>query len=706
MKSTFDRLAPFIQDYIYRNNWDELRDIQVKACEVIFDTDSNLLLSSGTASGKTEACFLPILSLIHSAQKTQSVDVVYISPLKALINDQFERLEDLLIEADIPVFKWHGDVAFSKKNKLVTNPNGILQITPESLQGLIMNYPGRIITLFSQLKFIVIDEIHYFMDNDRGIQLLSILEQIQRLINIVPRRIGLSATLGELEAAEKWLCTGTDREVISPISISEKRKIKLSINRFEIEKEREKEIAYKFYNYLFDLTLGKKCILYTSSRNDVEKKIFNLKKMATLKKYPDVYHVHHGSLAKELREDVEKQMKFLDMPIVVGATLTLELGIDIGSLDRIIQIGSPMTASSFVQRLGRTGRRSNAGEMYFVHAFQRDDSSIEKQIDWDFLKSIAIILLYTKDKWVEPIRLKTHNFGILYHQTMCYLKRKTEASPRELIDEILSLSIFSSIDSDDYLKLLKYMLEIEHLEYTEDKKIIIGLKAEYMVNHFSFLAVFDSNEEFTVKKEMQTLGTVDEVVPIGELLILGGKTWRVMEVDSKSKTIYVNLASKEAGSPWIKSVNIKINTVIVKKIKEILESKQEYPFLSASAKEYLEQAREETRVLGILYKAVHKTGEKSHQIFPWIGTEEMLNLSYKLKDKGIENKVKHLSIEILNSKYNENDLNKILIDCKKEQLYLKNIDISESDLAYINGKFSKYVPQELLEKQFKLDFLL
>ncbi|NLC18413.1 MAG: DEAD/DEAH box helicase, partial [Clostridiales bacterium] len=145
--NAFDRLAPFIQDFIYQNKWEELRAIQVAACEVIFDSDDNLLLSSGTASGKTEAAFLPVLTELYN-KPSRSVGVMYISPLKALINDQFKRLDQLLIESNIPVCKWHGDASISKKNELVKNPKGIIQITPESLESLLTNKRGACLSMF------------------------------------------------------------------------------------------------------------------------------------------------------------------------------------------------------------------------------------------------------------------------------------------------------------------------------------------------------------------------------------------------------------------------------------------------------------------------------------------------------------------------------------------------------------------------------
>lgn len=163
----FYRLAPFIKEFIYKNRWETLREAQVDACRVLFDTPHHLLIASGTASGKTEAAFFPALTELYE-RPSGSVGILYIAPLKALINDQFTRLNDLLREGNIPVWHWHGDVPQADKTKLVQNPSGVLQITPESLEGLLMNRPNAIPALFHDLRFIVIDEVHAFMGADRG----------------------------------------------------------------------------------------------------------------------------------------------------------------------------------------------------------------------------------------------------------------------------------------------------------------------------------------------------------------------------------------------------------------------------------------------------------------------------------------------------------------------------------------------------------
>jgi ATP-dependent Lhr-like helicase len=371
---TFSKLAPFIQDFIYQSKWEELRGIQVAACDIIFDTDDNLLLSSGTASGKTEAAFLPVLTELYN-KPSKSVGVMYISPLKALINDQFKRLEQLLIDSHIPVTKWHGDASVSQKNHLIKNPQGLLQITPESLESLITNKRGACLKMFSDLRFVIIDEVHYFMRDVRGIQLLCVLERLKKLTGVTPRRIGLSATLGDVSLAQIWLNTGTDRKCAAPIIDEGKKRIGLHVERFvNYTEKRDLENSdssdntissggdigtREHYEYLFKQTLDKKTIIFTNSREESEFVIANLKEIALKNKAPDVYRVHHGNVSSLLRENTEDEMKSADEKIVTGATVTLELGIDIGSLDQAVQIGTPYSVSSFAQRLGRCEKRAD-----------------------------------------------------------------------------------------------------------------------------------------------------------------------------------------------------------------------------------------------------------------------------------------------------------------------------------------------------------
>ncbi|MCL2160048.1 MAG: DEAD/DEAH box helicase, partial [Oscillospiraceae bacterium] len=330
-QSAFSRLSPFIQEYIYKNRWDELRPIQEEACKVIFDTDDHLILASGTASGKTEAAFLPILTLLE-ADPPASAGVLYIAPMKALINDQFERLVDLLDSSGIPVCHWHGDVPQSKKTKFLKNPGGVLQITPESLEAMLTTRVQDLVRIFGDLRFVVIDEMHAFMSSERGLQVLCQLARLQRYMHTVPRRIGLSATLGDYNLPAAWLSAGTNRGVSIPNTGAIAQKIRLSVENFnrEFAEEDPNLFEHPAVLYMYERTLNKKAIVFGNGRPTPDAAIMALRHQAKLHDTPDIYHVHHGAISSTLREAAEQDMKTSEGPVVIGATVTMELGVDIG----------------------------------------------------------------------------------------------------------------------------------------------------------------------------------------------------------------------------------------------------------------------------------------------------------------------------------------------------------------------------------------
>ena len=287
--NVFDRYAPFIQNYIYHSGWQALRGVQNAAGEAIFGTEDNVLLTASTASGKTEAAFFPILTLLDE-DPPNSVGVLYIAPLKALINDQFGRLTELCEEADITVTRWHGDAPQSQKRKLLRKPRGILQITPESLEALLITKHMEIPSLFGDLRFIVIDELHSLLRGDRGLQTFCLIERLCKTAGCHPRRVGLSATIGDPEAAGRFLATGSGRRTIIPrfdggrevwhLSMEhfyntapqadEDQSTLLEVSVLEPPTDMAPKAADPGYGYIFEHTRGKKCLIFTNSREECE----------------------------------------------------------------------------------------------------------------------------------------------------------------------------------------------------------------------------------------------------------------------------------------------------------------------------------------------------------------------------------------------------------------------------------------------------
>lgn len=649
----FNRYAPFIQDFIYRNNWEALRAIQVAAGDAVFHTDDHVLLSASTASGKTEAAFFPILTLF-SENMPQSVGAIYIGPLKALINDQFLRLNDLCREANIPVWHWHGDVAQSHKNRLLKNPSGILQITPESLEALLLHKHAYIARLFGDLRFIVIDEVHSLMRGDRGGQTLCLIERLSRLAGVNPRRIGLSATIGDLESTGRFLASGTGRNTIIPRIETKGVKWRLSMEHFYLQGAQaaeEKELpeaapvlaqatdtapasADPGMGYIFEHTRGKKCLIFVNSREECEAVTTTLRQYCEAKHEPDRFLIHHGNLSTSYRETAEAVMKDEEQFQTTVTTATLELGIDIGRLERAFQIDAPFTVSSFLQRMGRTGRRDLPPEMWFVMREEQPEARamLPVTIPWTLLQGIALVQLYLQERWVEPPKLDRLPFSLLYHQTMCTLASGGELSPAGLASRVLSLSYFHRIGREDYQLLLRHLISTEHIQKTEEGGLIVGLAGERQTNSFKFYAVFKENEEYTVRCQSQELGTIVLPPPIGEKIALAGHVWIVEEIDHKRHLVYCEQVKGKVPA-YFGQCPGDINTKVLERMKAVLRENVVYPYLMKNAVARLAEARHTALHSGLTDESLICLGGEMWCLFPWLGTYAFLALERFIKIK-------------------------------------------------------------------------
>ena len=707
----FYRLAPFIQEYIYTHGWTELRPVQIEACRVIFDTDAHLLLAAGTASGKTEAAFLPVLTLLQEKPAT-TIGVLYIGPIKALINDQFERLNDLLKAADIPVWHWHGDVSPSHKKKLLKDPKGILQITPESLESLLINKKNtELMRLFGDLQFVIIDEIHAFMGSERGCQILCQLARLSRFVQNPPRRIGLSATLGDYSLAEQWLRAGTERPVITSDINFGQRKLHLAVEHFtEVEDNNNQSVISPYYKYIFNQTKSRNCLIFANNRAETESVIARLRQIAEVEELPDIYHVHHGSISARLREAAEKAMRE-PTAAVTAATVTLELGIDIGQLERVIQLEAPLSVSSFLQRLGRSGRRGEPADMRFVCAENElsGEESLPKLIPWQLLQAIAIIQLYLEERWIEPIRPVKYPLSLLYHQTMSILAAMGELSPAALAAQVLTLPPFSAISKDDFRQLLRYLIDIDHIQQTEQGGLIIGLTGEKIVRSFQFYAVFADNKEYAVRDDSMEIGSIIMPPPPGNRFTLAGRTWEVLDVEPKAKTIWVKRVEGIASVSWRSGSSSNIHTKVLERMRRVLFEDVWYSYLQNGAKERLNAARQLARNAGLNKSNLILLEGNTCCIFPWMGTvayrtlDRLLNLFCRELDIKIIGGVCPYFMTLRIEKSKLTDIHDEIISLCKAKITAQ--DLVGSEEAPKLQKYDEFIPHKLLCKAFAVDYL-
>ena len=725
----FDRYAPFVQEYIYQNHWENLRSIQVAAADAIFNTDENVLLTASTASGKTEAAFFPVITLF-SEDMPSSVGCIYIGPLKALINDQFSRLNDLCAEADIPVWHWHGDVAQSHKAKLMRHPSGILQITPESLEALLLHKHAAIAKLFGDLRFVVIDEVHSLLRGDRGGQTLCLIERLSRIAGVNPRRIGLSATIGDPEGTGEFLSLGTGRKTIIPKIDAKGSKWRLSMEHFYVKDAQaaeDKQIpgalpvleektddapanADPGIGYIFEHTRGKKCLVFVNSREECEMVTTTLRHYCELNHEPDRFLVHHGNLSASYRETAEGIMKDDSQYMTTVTTATLELGIDIGRLERAFQIDAPWTVSSFLQRMGRTGRRELPPEMWFV--IREDEPEVRAMlpttIPWKLLQGIALVQLYLEERWVEPPRLDRLPFSLLYHQTMSTLASCGEMSPRALADRVLRLHYFHRITQEDYRVLLRHLIATDHIQQTEQGGLIVGLAGERVINSFKFYGVFQESEEYTVRSESQELGTVVSPPPVGEKLAIAGHVWQVLDVDHKRRLIYCQQV-KGSVPAYFGQCPGDLHTKILTRMRRVLQEDRQYPYLMKNAVARLEQARFTAAHSGAAEKPLINLGGNMWCLLPWVGTYTFLTMERFLKIRCAD----RLGLRNLDSarpffiqftmKADESAFFRVLAEEIRKP-------IDPMELVYpkelpLFDKYDEYLPEELVKKGFALGVL-
>lgn len=644
MDGIFERFPDFIREFIYSRGWVELREVQVAAAECIFNTDHNLLLTSSTASGKTEAAFFPILSELVE-DPPAGVGVLYIAPLKSLINDQFYRIEDLLRESGIPVTHWHGDVAQSHKKKLLENPRGILQMTPESLESMLINRSNDIVRIFGGLRYIIIDEIHTLTGSDRGNQILCQMARIGRLIGHHPRRIGLSATVGDPALAAEWLGAGSGRETDVPKLRPQPIHWRLGMEHFYIQnsegdqKTEPKDhtdlppVPYDAgYSFMYDCVKDRKTLVFSNSREETEYLCATFRQIAKNRGEPDVFLIHHGNLSAALREEAEEKMKDEEVMAVTCATVTMELGIDIGRLERILQNQSPNSVTGFLQRLGRSGRRGQPPEMMMV--FREEDplpnTPLPQLIPWELLKAIAIVQLYIEDRFIEPPRLRKLPFSLLFHQTLSVSAASGELTLGQLAERVLSLPPFSTVPKEDYKVLLVSMLNNDYLEMTDEKTVIVGLAGERLLRSFKFYAVFKDSEDFTVRCGSDEIGTITTPPPVGDRFALAGRVWEVEELDVQRKLIYVKSVEGKMEVSWPGDYG-EVHTRILQRMKRVLEEDTVYPYLKPNAQKRLDVARHLARNTGMLDRSVVCLGGFSWCVFPWLGTRSFRTIRKEIQ---------------------------------------------------------------------------
>ena len=668
--SSFLLLDERIQRWIWQAGWTELKDAQEQAIPIILEGKRDLIIASATASGKTEAAFFPILTRFLS--ETEPSCVLYIGPLKALINDQWARLDQLCESLEIPVIPWHGDIAASLKKKFLKTPKGCLLITPESLEGLLMREGHSLSNIFKYMRYIVVDELHAFVDTERGKQMQSLMYRIDVGLKRQIPRIGLSATLGEMILAAEFLRPNkaNEVEIINSSSSGQELKVlvkgfinnapqldlvesnkNLSAEDFPETDEVTPEGMAAIGNHLFKTLRGSNNLIFPNSRRLVEFYADQLRRKCEDLGVPNEFWPHHGSLAKTIREETERALKMGDRPATAIATTTLELGIDIGSVKSIAQIGSAPSVASLRQRLGRSGRLKGESAIlrcYCIENSLENDPPLSDKLHEGLIQTIAQIRLLIW-KWFEPPRVQNMHLSTLVQQLLSLIAQYGGLYAKQAWSLLCDSGLFPALSKSEFAELLHALGEKEILMQDASELLLHGTAGEKIINHYSFLAAFISQEEFHLLCDGKQLGTLplDRPLDVDSFLIFAGRRWRVIGCFPLEKLIQV-IPAKGGKVPMFDGMGGKVHDMVRREMRNVLHKSTVIPFLDATAMALLTEARSNYHQLALDRHVIIKDGN-GIQVLTWMGDWVNDTLALMLKAVGFRAMNNGISLQLFDT---------------------------------------------------------
>lgn len=617
----FDMLSEPIRKYIREKGWEELRPIQEAAITRILTTESNYILASRTASGKTEAAFLPVLSKMNF--KEEGVQVLYISPLIALINDQFQRVEELCKYLDVKVTKWHGEANRTLKAKLAKQPEGIVLITPESLEAMFVNAPYNVKALFSNLKFVVIDEIHSFIGTDRGTQLKSILSRLQQINRSKYTVVGLSATIGDYEEAKRFTGDEANTKVLRDKATKE---IEVSFRYFGSDATK---LSLDLVKDLYLQTKDHKVLIFPNSKGRAEEIAVMLKKISERVNGHPHYFSHHSSVDKEVREYVEHFAKNNQRNnFCISCTSTLELGIDIGTVDKVVQVDATHSIASLIQRVGRSGRRKGETSSLVLYATNK----------WSFLQSLACWLLF-KEGFIEPVQSSEKPYDILLHQLLSIVKETGGCERTTLSGKLSRNFAFRAIDPGEAHDIIDELIKIDFLELLGNE-LIVGVEGERVVNSRDFYSVFKSEPNFKVINAGTKIGEIPLTlqVEVGENILLAALIWKIKDIDYRTHRIEV-VPAKDGRKPLFFGGAGMVHSKVRERMLQILVEDEIYPGLDPASIDALLELRNTFSHLAVEDlshdRPVLVSGNRT-TIFTFTGSKINRSIHFLLRRAGIE----------------------------------------------------------------------
>lgn len=646
--ASFLRLHEGVRRWIWEKQWDSLHDVQEAAISAILDRRGDVIISAATASGKTEAAFLPICSELAEDSRG-GVRAIYVGPLKALINDQFARLEQLCEALDIPVHRWHGDVNAARKRAALDDPSGILLITPESLEALFVNHGTKLHRVFQCLDHVVIDELHAFIGTARGRQLQSQLHRLESLLDRRVTRVGLSATLGDMSLAATYLRPGHGPEVSVIVSAMSGQELKIQVRGYLRQRPLTPEVREddaidvetidgpdEIAAHLFKVLRGGSHLVFANARTRVEELADRLRRDCERAHVPNEFFPHHGGLSRELRHDVETRLKQGGAPLTVVCTSTLEMGIDIGSVQSVAQVGVPPSVATLRQRLGRSGRRGEAAVLrgYIDEEALEPDASLVDELRVSLVQTLATVRLLLA-RWCEPSNDDALHLSTLVQQLLSAIAQHGGLRAPEAWQLLCERGPFARVDRRLFAEFLRSLAAADLIAQEPDGTLLLGVRGEQLVNHYSFYSAFVTPEEYRVVAGGRALGSLSTVLDerTARFLIFAGRRWRVLSIDHDQRVIDV-VPANAGRARGVGGAGFDVHDRVRREMWSLYTERDEPVYVDAVARRLLGEGRQNFARRLLATERVLPVGEDV-VVLPWRGSRAVATLGHLLALRGL-----------------------------------------------------------------------
>ena len=707
---SFELLAEPVQRWIWRTGWAALYDIQERSIPLLHGANEDVIIAAPTGGGKTEAAFLPLISrTIEDDAPGSGFDLLYVSPLRALINDQFRRLRDLCDAADLPVHPWHSDISAAIKANARKNPRGILLITPESLEATFVLRGLEVPRLFGRLVCVVIDELHAFLDTERGVQVRSLINRLECATRRRIRRVGLSATLGDMDLARRYLRPDDPEAVAIVCSPSDGPGLRLQLRGYrqtgedaqsQIDQQHPSGTDRAIADHLFAKLRGATNLVFAGQRQNVEMLADLFRRKSEQLGVPNEFLPHHANLAGDHRSFVERKLRDKAMAMTAVCTTTLELGIDIGDIECVAQVGPPVSVTSLRQRLGRSGRRGQPAVLR-MYQTERDIDAATHPIDalrLNLVRSIAMVELLLEG-WNESPRPEALHLSTLMHQVLSVIAERGGVGAPRLFHILCERGPFRRIPKALFARLLRRIgdPEVALIEQSPDGTLLLGRVGERVVEHYGFYAVFNTPDEYRVLFDGRPLGTIPTVMPLvpDTTIIFSGRRWRIVAIHDRDKVVEVAEDATGRPPPFGGDLVGIVDDPVVARMRSVLEAESVPRYLDQEATELLREGRSTYRRLELARRHVVDLGDNHHLLATWDGTIRTTTLALALRSHGFTVAIHDGFLDVKDRRPEHDRLTSILSMLAVEP-GPDGTDLASGMSAIESEKFHRYLSRDLL----------